>query len=154
MAGCGSSGSGASAAPQASAAAQTACGSIAEGSSASIAACAQGYDAAKAGTSQEKACDSLGYKAIVTTENVNDCQAGWSSADVAGTAAATPPSAAAQTACGSIAEGSSASIAACAQGYDAAKAGTSQEKACDSLGYKAIVTTENVNDCQAGWSAG
>ncbi len=153
IAGCGSSGSSTSAAAQASAGAQTACGAIAEGSSSSIAACAQGYDAAKAGKSEEKTCDSVGSGAIVTPENVQDCNDGWSAADVAGKAAAAPPSAAAQTACGAVAEGSSSSIAACAQGYDAAKAGKSEEKTCDSVGSGAIVTPENVQDCNDGWSA-
>jgi hypothetical protein len=50
--------------------------------------------------------------------------------------------------------GGSSSIAACAQGYDAAKAGTSQEKACDSIGNGAVLASENVDECQAGWSAG
>ena len=50
--------------------------------------------------------------------------------------------------------GGSSSIAACSQGYDAAKAGTSQEKACDSIGNGAVLASENVDQCQAGWSAG
>jgi hypothetical protein len=152
IAGCGSSGS--AGAPKGSAAAVTACGPIAEGSSSSTEACAQGYAAAKAGQSQEKACDTVSNKAIVTTENVADCHAGWASADVAGKGTAGSPSAAGMTACGPIGEGSSSSTEACAQGYDAAKAGESEEKACDSVGYKAILSTENIKDCQAGWSAG
>jgi hypothetical protein len=151
-AGCGSSGSSGGVAG-ASAAAQSACGAIAEGSSSSIAACAQGYDAAKAGKPEETACSKVGSGAIVVGENVKDCQAGWSAAAAAGKTAAASPSAAAQSACGAIAEGSSSSIAACAQGYDAAKAGKPEETACAKVGSGPIVVGENLKDCRAGWSA-
>ena len=103
MAGCGSSGS-SSGVAGASPAAQTACGAIAEGSSSSIAACAQGYDAAKAGKTEETACSKAGAGAIVVGENVKDCLSGWSAAGTAGKTAAASPSPAAQTACGAIAE--------------------------------------------------
>ncbi len=151
--GCGSSGSATSTTAGGSAAAQSACSSIAEGSSSSLAVCAQGYDAAKAGTSQEHSCDHLGSGAVTTSENIEDCQDGWSLAPVAGKApAATTSSAAAQAACGSVAEGSSSSLAACAQGYDAAKAGASLEQSCDHVGSGAVTAIENVKDCQYGWS--
>jgi len=153
IAGCGSTGSSAPVAG-ASAAAQTACGAITEGSSLSLAACAQGYDAVKTGKLEAATCDKVGSGAVLVSENVKDCEAGWSAAGAGGKAAAASPSAAAQTACGAITEGSSLSMAACAQGYDAAKGGKSQEATCDSVGSGAILVSENVKDCRAGWSAG
>jgi trimeric autotransporter adhesin len=152
LAGCGSSASSSSVAG-ASPAAQTACGAIAEGSASSIAACAQGYDAAKAGKPEEKTCSKVGSGAIVVGENVKDCLAGWAAADAAGKTASASPSAAAQTACGGIAEGSSGAIAACAQGYDGAKVGKPESTACDSVGSGAVIVVENVSDCHAGWAA-
>jgi hypothetical protein len=154
IAGCGSSGPSVGAPAGTSAAARTACASIAEGSSVNDeAACAQGYDAAKAGKSVEKSCDSVGFGAVTETNNINDCQIGWADVDVAGSAAAASPSAAARTACASIAEGSSVNDeAACAQGYDAAKAGKSLEQSCDSIGFGAVTETNNIKDCEIGWA--
>jgi hypothetical protein len=138
------------------AAAETTCSLLGEGSiQGSVAACAQGYEGAKAGKSQQASCDSIGYGAVVGPENIKDCQEGWSAADVAGKGAATTPSAAAEATCSLLGEGSiQGSVAACAQGYDAAKAGTSEEASCDSIGFGAVVGPENIKDCQSGWSAG
>jgi hypothetical protein len=61
----------------------------------------------------------------------------------------------AETVCALIAENSvSGSVAACAQGYEGAKAGKSEEASCDSIGFGAVVGPENIKDCQEGWSAG
>jgi hypothetical protein len=108
IAGCGSSSSSSSAPAGASAAALTACASVAEGSSGNDeAACAQGYDGAKSGKSVQDSCDSVGAGAVTDTEDVSDCHVGWAIVDVAGKGAAGTPSAAALTACASVAEGSS-----------------------------------------------
>ncbi len=146
-------GSAIAAAPPSGAAA-TACELIGENSvSGSIEACAQGYEGAKAGKTEEASCDKVGSGAVAKLENVKDCQAGWSTADPAGKGATSTPSAAAATACEVIGENSvSGSIEACAQGYDGAKAGKSEEAVCDSIGYGAVVGPENIKDCQEGWS--
>ncbi len=132
------------------------CARVGEGSSAKDEeACAQGYEGAKAGKSVQQSCDSVGSGAVADTEQVKDCLVGWSLADVGGTAAAATPSAAAQTECARITEGSSAKDEeACAQGYDGAKAGKSVEQSCDSVGAGAVTDTEDVKDCEVGFSAG
>ena len=137
-----------------SAAAQAECAKVTEGSSAKDEeACAQGYDRAKAGKSVEQSCDSVGSGAVTDTEDVKDCLAGWYLTDVGGTAAAGTPSAAAQAECAKVTEGSSAKDEeACAQGYDGAKAGKSVEQSCDSVGSGAVTDTEDVKDCEVGWS--
>jgi hypothetical protein len=153
IAGCGSSGSGGGAA-SATSAARTACDALAEGSSLSLAECAQGYEAEKAGRSEQASCDHVGAGAVATLENVGDCQVGWGAAPVSRKVAVRSASAGAQSACRSIAQGGSASIAACAQGYGAVKAGVSEEESCDHLDSGAVTTMENVKDCQDGWSEG
>ena len=137
-----------------SAAAQAECARVAEGSSAKDEeACAQGYDGAKAAKSGQQSCDSLGSGAVLDPEDVKDCLVGWFLADVAGTAEAAKPSAAAQAECARVTEGSSAKDEeACAQGYDGAKAGKSVEQSCDSLGSGAVADPEDVKDCEVGWS--
>jgi hypothetical protein len=68
--------------------------------------------------------------------------------------AAATPSAAAQAECARVTEGSSAKDEeACAQGFDGAKAGKSVEQSCDSVGSGAVTDTEDVKDCEVGWSA-
>jgi hypothetical protein len=70
-----------------------------------------------------------------------------------GAAAPSGASATAKTECALIAEGSSAKDEeACAQGYDGAKAGKTVEQSCDSVGSGAVTDTEDVKDCEAGWS--
>jgi hypothetical protein len=135
--------------------AESACALIGEGSvSGSVEACVQGFNDAKAGKSVEASCDTIGSGAVVGPENVNDCQAGWFTADVAGKGTATTPISEATTACELIGEGSvSGSVEACAEGYSAAKAGKFEAASCDSIGAAAVVGPENVKDCQAGWSA-
>ena len=116
-------------------------------------ACAQGYEAAKAGKSAQQSCNSVGSGAVTDTEEVKDCRAGWALADVAGTSEAATPSAAAQAECARAAEGSTAGDeAACAQGYDGEKAGKTLEQSCDSVGSGAVTDTEDVKDCEAGWT--
>ena len=62
---------------------------------------------------------------------------------------------AATSACNSITEGSSSGAAeACAAGYEAAKAGKTEEQTCAQVGSGTILTTENVKDCRSGWAAG
>ena len=143
-------------APTASSAATSACNAITEGSSSGAAeACAQGYDAAKAGKTEEQTCAQVGSGTILTTENIQDCESGWALADVAGTVTAPTASSAATSACNAITEGSSSGAAeACAQGYDAAKAGKTEEQTCAQVGSGTILTTENVKDCRSGWVAG
>ena len=145
---------GTSEAGKASAAAEKECASVTEGSAAKDEeACAQGYDGAKAGKTVEQSCDSLGAGAITDTEDIKDCEAAWPLADVAGTAEAGKASAAAEKECASVTEGSAAKDEeACAQGYDGAKAGKTVEQSCDSLGAGAITDTEDVKDCEVGFS--
>jgi len=142
------------AASGASAPAQAECAKVTEGSSAGDEeACTQGYDGAKAAKSVQQSCDPLGSGTVTDTEDVKDCLAGWSLADIAGTTAAGTPSAAAQTECAKVTEGSSAGDEeACAQGYDGAKAAKSVEQSCDSVGSGAVTDTEDVKDCEVGWS--
>ena len=139
-----------------SAAAVAECAHVTEGSSAKDEeACAQGYDGAKAGKSVEQSCYSLGSGAVTDTEDVKDCQVGWALPNVAGKSEAAKPSAAAVTECARITEGSSAKDEeACAQGYDGAKAGKSVEQSCYSVGSGAVTDTEDVKDCEVGWSEG
>jgi hypothetical protein len=69
--------------------------------------------------------------------------------------ASTAPSAAATAECARVSEGSSAGDeAACAQGYDGAKAGKTVEQSCYSVGSGAVTDTEDVKDCEVGWSEG
>jgi hypothetical protein len=152
--GCGSSGAVApSSASTSSAAAQSECGAIAQGSEGAIAACAQGYDAAKAGKPEVSSC-AVGSGAVASSENVTECRAGWAAGDVGTAPTTTTASAAAQSACGAIAQGSEGAIAACTQGYDAAKAGKPQGPSCDKVGAGAILSSENVTECREGWAAG
>jgi len=134
--------------------AKTTCASVAEASSAKEEeACAQGYDGAKAGKSLEQSCDSVGSGAVTDTEDVHDCLVGFSLADVGGTGAAATPSEGAKMACASAAEGSSAKEEeACAQGYDGAKAGKTVQQSCYSVGSGAVIDSEDVKDCEVGWS--
>jgi len=68
-------------------------------------------------------------------------------------ASASGVSAAAEKECASVTEGSAAKDEeACAQGYDGAKAGKTVEQSCDSLGAGAITDTEDVKDCEVGFS--
>src|SRR6202453_3502001 len=124
----------------ASAAAQAECARVTEGSSAKDEeACAQGYDGAKAGKTVQQSCDSVGSGAVTDPEDIKDCEAAWPLADVAGTAEAGKASAAAESECARVTEGSSAKDeVACAQGYDGAKAGKTVEQSCDSVGAGAV----------------
>ena len=142
--------------PTPSSAASTACGAITEGATSGAGeACAEGYEAAKAGKSAEKTCAEVGSGVILTTENILDCESGWAAADVAGKVTAPTPSSAATSACASITEGATSGAAeACAEGYEAAKAGKSAEQTCAQVGSGSILTTENIKDCRAGWVAG
>ncbi len=148
------SAAGASAPPSAAAVAE--CARVTEGSSAKDEeACAQGYGGAKAGKAEAQDCDPVGSEAVTDTEDVKDCLDGWVLVDVAGTSEAATPSAAAVTECARVTEGSSAKDEeACAQGYDGAKAGKSVEQSCDSVGSGAVTDTEDVKDCEVGWSLG
>jgi hypothetical protein len=72
---------------------------------------------------------------------------------VAGTSEAAKPSAAAVAECARVTEGSSAKDEeACAQGYDGAKAGKSVGQSCYSVGSGAVTDTEDIKDCEVGWS--
>ena len=139
-----------------SAAAVAECAHVTEGSSAGDEeACAQGYDGAKAGKTVEQSCYSVGSGAITDTEDVKDCEVGWALVDVAGMSEAAKPSAAAVAECAHVTEGSSAGDEeACAQGYDGAKAGKTVEQSCYSVGSGAVTDTEDVKDCEVGWSEG
>jgi len=137
-----------------SAAATAECARITEGSSAKDEeACAQGYEGAKAGKSVQQSCYSVGSGAVTDTEEIRDCLIGWALVDVAGKSEAAKPSAAATAECARITEGSSAKDEeACAQGYDGAKAGKSVEQSCYSVGSGAVTDTEDIKDCEVGWS--
>ncbi len=138
------------------AAAVSECARVSEGSSAKDEeACAQGFDGAKAGKTVEQSCYSVGSGAVTDTEDVKDCLDGWVLADVAGTGEAAKPSAAAVSECSRATEGSTAKDEeSCAQGFDGAKAGKTVEQSCDSLGSGAVTDTEDVKDCEVGWSLG
>ncbi len=70
-------------------------------------------------------------------------------------ATASGVTAAAQAECARVTEGSTAKDEeACAQGYDGAKAGKSVEQSCDSVGSGVVTDTEDVKDCEVGWSTG
>jgi hypothetical protein len=148
------SSAGASTPPSAKATAE--CALVTEGSSAKDEeACAQGYEGAKAGKSLQQSCDTVGAGAVTDTEQVKDCQVGWSLVDVAGAGEAPKPSATAAAECALVTEGSSAKDEeACAQGYEGAKAGKSIEQSCDSVGAGAVTDIEDVKDCEVGWSLG
>lgn len=149
LAGCGSSLPSPPGGPQT--AATTQCAAISSGSTAAIAACAQGYAGAVAGRSLHAAC-LFGTGAVTAQENIRDCRYGFVTAPTGPKLSATAaPSAVAAVDCAGISHGSSASIPACEQGYDGATGGQTIDESCGHVGSGAVLSVENTQDCDDGW---